>query len=124
MTLPTAPVTLTIGELEDLNRKLSDMRHDINNHLSLMVAALELIRYKMKKGALLEAWDQLKGGNGGAGIDAASLQEFENKLKENLDQTDRMVVTLGEQPGRMTEAVRRFSTEFERAMGIKKPSSG
>jgi hypothetical protein len=121
MALPTGPVTLTVGELEELNRKLSDMRHDINNHLSLMVAALELIRYKMKKGALLEEWEQLKTRKGASSIDAASLQDFENKLKENLNQTDRMVITLGEQPGRITETVRRFSTEFERAMGIKKP---
>ncbi len=46
MPLPGEPVTLTVAQIEDINRKLSDMRHDINNHLSLIVAAVELIRHK------------------------------------------------------------------------------
>ena len=120
MALPTGPVTLTVGELLELNRKLSDMRHDINNHLSLMVAALELIRYKMKKGAVLDAWEQVKAGGGFRGP-PASVQEFEAKLRENVEQTERMVSTLGDQPARITEAVRLFSKEFEQVMGIKKP---
>ncbi|HVV71801.1 MAG TPA: hypothetical protein VHI52_09935, partial [Verrucomicrobiae bacterium] len=37
---------MSVAQLEELNRKLSDMRHDINNHLSLIVAAVELIRHK------------------------------------------------------------------------------
>ncbi len=46
MALPNAPVTLTVEQVEDLNRRLSHMRHEINNHLSLIVAAAELIRLK------------------------------------------------------------------------------
>lgn len=46
MGLPTEPVTLSVAQLEELNRKLANMRHDINNHLSLIVAAMELIRHK------------------------------------------------------------------------------
>ena len=46
MALPSQPVTLTVEQLAELNRKLSNARHDINNHLSLIVAAMELIRYK------------------------------------------------------------------------------
>ena len=46
MALPTEPVTLTVAQLEELNHQLSHMRHDINNHLSLIVAAIELIRHK------------------------------------------------------------------------------
>ena len=46
MALPTEPVTLTAEQLAELNRQLSNMRHDINNNLSLMVAAVELIRHK------------------------------------------------------------------------------
>ena len=46
MGLPSEPVTLTVAQLDELNRKLSSMRHDINNNLSLIVAALELIRHK------------------------------------------------------------------------------
>jgi hypothetical protein len=46
MTLPSQPVTLTVEQLADLSRKLSEMRHDINNHLSLIIAAVELVRFK------------------------------------------------------------------------------
>ena len=46
MPLPSEPVTLTVEQLADLNGKLSTMRHDINNQLSLIVAAVELIRHK------------------------------------------------------------------------------
>jgi len=121
MALPTKPVTLSVAELQELNRKLSDMRHDINNHLSLMVAALELVRYRLKKGTVLDAWEQVKAGNGVLSSHPALVQDFEAKLKENLDQTDRMVNTLGDQPARITEAIRQFSKEFEQAMGIKRP---
>jgi aspartokinase len=46
MELPSAPVTLTPEQVADLEQKLRVMRHDINNHLSLVVASLELIRSK------------------------------------------------------------------------------
>lgn len=84
MALPSQPVTLNVEQLAELNRKLSTMRHDINNHLSLVVAALELIRHKPQM-------------------------------------AERMLATLGEQPARITEAVGKFSTEFERAFGITRP---
>jgi hypothetical protein len=45
MSLPNGPVTLTAEQITDLNKKLATLRHDINNHLSLIVAAVELIRY-------------------------------------------------------------------------------
>jgi hypothetical protein len=45
MALPTDPVTLTPQQVEELSRKLSTLRHDVNNHLSLIVAAAELIRF-------------------------------------------------------------------------------
>ena len=44
MALPTAPVTLSVEQLEELNRKLSTLRHDINGDLALVVAAAELIK--------------------------------------------------------------------------------
>ena len=84
MALPSEPVTLTVAQLEDLNRKLSDMRHDINNHLSLIVAAVELIRHKPQM-------------------------------------TDRMMATLSEQPTRITEAIRKFSHDFEKSLNITRP---
>ena len=46
MGLPSQPVTLTVEQLGELNRQLANMRHDINNSLSLVVAAAELIRHK------------------------------------------------------------------------------
>lgn len=51
MGLPTNPVTLSVEDVEQLNRKLSTMRHDINNHLSLIVAATELIKLKPEMAA-------------------------------------------------------------------------
>jgi aspartokinase len=46
MPLPSQPVTLRVEQVAELNRKLSNMRHDINNQLSLIMAAVELMRYK------------------------------------------------------------------------------
>jgi hypothetical protein len=46
MPLPNQPVTLTAAQIAELDRKLSAMRHDINNQLALIVAAVELIRLK------------------------------------------------------------------------------
>ena len=46
MALPNAPATLTPEQVAELNRKLSHMRHEINNQLSLIVAALELVRFR------------------------------------------------------------------------------
>jgi hypothetical protein len=44
MDLPTEPVTLSVEQIAELNRKLAMLRHDTNNHLSLIMAASELIR--------------------------------------------------------------------------------
>jgi len=45
MGVPSA-LSLSPEEIEKLNRKLSDMRHSVNNHLTLLTTALELIRRK------------------------------------------------------------------------------
>jgi cob(I)alamin adenosyltransferase len=44
MALPKQPVTLSAEQIAELNRNLSKMRHDVNNCLSLVVAAVELGR--------------------------------------------------------------------------------
>jgi hypothetical protein len=44
MAMPTEPVTLSVPQIEELNRKLSNLRHDINGDLALVVAAAELIK--------------------------------------------------------------------------------
>ena len=46
MAAPTVPVNITPEQLKELNEHLSHMRHEINNQLSLIVAALELVRFK------------------------------------------------------------------------------
>ena len=83
MPSPTEPATLTVADIEELNKQLSTMRHDINNHLSLIMAAVELVRRK----------------------------------PETLE---RMTNTLIEQPARITEAMVKFSANFERTLGIKR----
>lgn len=44
MGLPINPVTLSVAQVEELNKQLSAMRHDINGDLALIVAAAELIK--------------------------------------------------------------------------------
>jgi hypothetical protein len=73
-----------VEQVDELTKKLSTMRHDINGNLALIVAAAELIRHKPQ---LME----------------------------------RMMATLGEQPVKITEAMKNFSAEYERALGITRP---
>ena len=84
MGLPTEPVTLTPEQLSQLNSQLSHMRHDVNNHISLIMAAVELIRHKPQM-------------------------------------TERMIATIAEQPPRIAESVKKFSTEFSQIFGITRP---
>jgi len=44
MTMPDGPLTLTPQQIEELNKKLSTMRHDVNNSLSLVAAVADLIK--------------------------------------------------------------------------------
>ncbi len=46
MGLPRETVPLTAGQVAALDRQFSELRHNVNNHLALMIAALELIRRK------------------------------------------------------------------------------
>jgi hypothetical protein len=46
MVLPNQPVTLSVDQIGELSQQLANMRHDINNNLSLILAAVELIRHK------------------------------------------------------------------------------
>jgi hypothetical protein len=46
MGLPENAVTLSPQQVDELNQKLSMMRHNVNNQLALIVAASELIRRK------------------------------------------------------------------------------
>ncbi|HNR72133.1 MAG TPA: hypothetical protein PLV05_00600 [Verrucomicrobiota bacterium] len=49
MGLPDQPISLTPPQIAELHRQLTKMRHDINNHLSLVTASLELVRYRPEK---------------------------------------------------------------------------
>jgi hypothetical protein len=44
MGLHFSQASLTAAQVEELAKKLSTMRHDINNNLSMIVAAAELIK--------------------------------------------------------------------------------
>ncbi len=79
--LPSAPVTLSIEQLDELNRKLSKMRHDIKNNLTVILGTAELIRLKPEV-------------------------------------APRMIVSLLEQPGRITQSMEEFTREFHQALGI------
>lgn len=46
MGLPDKTVALSPEQIAELNKKLSVMRHDVNNHLALIVAASELLKRK------------------------------------------------------------------------------
>lgn len=83
MTLPSQPVTLAVSQIDQLNQQLSTLRHDINNQLSLMLAAAEVIRRKPEA-------------------------------------AERMSATFEELPRKITEAMLKFSAEFEKNFGIKK----
>jgi hypothetical protein len=46
MALPTKSTTLSPEEVEDINKKLGDMRHAVNNYLSLITAGIEVLARK------------------------------------------------------------------------------
>jgi len=46
MELPGQAVTLTVEQIAELNRKLADFRHDINNNLALIIAGVEVLKSK------------------------------------------------------------------------------
>ena len=79
MLLPEQPVTLSAEQIADLNRALATMRHDINNNLSLVLAASELIRVKPQliermTATLIEQPAKV----------ATALQTFSNEFEKTL----------------------------------------
>ena len=46
MPLPNQPVTLNVEQIAELQKKLATLRHDVNNDLTLVTAAVEIIRRK------------------------------------------------------------------------------
>lgn len=79
MPLPTEPVTLSVVQIEELNQKLSTLRHDVNNHLMLIMSAVELIRLKPENGErMLSMMAQLPQKIGGA------VTQFSGELESAL----------------------------------------
>lgn len=59
MEMPKERVGLDPADVERLNSRLSDMRHNVNNSLSLVIAAAELMKHKPDTAArMLEAISQ------------------------------------------------------------------
>ena len=83
MELPGQAITLTVEQIEELNKQLSNFRHDVNNNLALIMAGLEVL-----------------------------------KTKPHL--ADRMMATVREQPPKIVEALTKFASEFDKALGIKR----
>ncbi len=52
MAQPTKPVNLSLEQIAELNQKLSTLRHDLNNSLSLIAATVALIRRLQLAGEL------------------------------------------------------------------------
>jgi len=50
---PLQPVTLTLMQVEELSRKLSEMRHNINNCLAVITATVEIANRKPEAGLRL-----------------------------------------------------------------------
>jgi hypothetical protein len=55
MGLPSQPVTLTVEQIDELNKKVAKLRHDVNNYLALIVAATEMIKFKPDMAAKMVA---------------------------------------------------------------------
>jgi hypothetical protein len=81
MGLPVQAVNLAPEKVAELNQQLSTMRHNINNNLALIVAAVELIRRKP-------------------------------------DLAPRMAENIAAQPDRIMAELRKFSEQFDEALGI------
>jgi len=80
MSLPNEPVTLSVAQLREVNEILTVLRHDVNNSLSLMTAALELIRRRPENATRM--WK--------------TLEEQPRKITETITRfSDSLETTLG-----------------------------
>ena len=46
MVIPKTPVILSPSQIEELAQKFKNMRHEINNHLSVVVLSVEILQKK------------------------------------------------------------------------------
>lgn len=73
MPQPAKPVALSVEQIGELNNKLSALRHDMNNSLSLIAATVELVR--RRPAAAEQMWN--------------TLAEQPRKITETLSQFSR-----------------------------------
>jgi hypothetical protein len=57
MSFPTEPVTLSPDQVRELGQKIADLRHEVNNSLSWIAAAAEILRRHPERGPTL--WEGL-----------------------------------------------------------------
>jgi|KBSSwiStaDraftv2_1062776.scaffolds.fasta_scaffold3451031_1 hypothetical protein len=43
---PTGPVQLGVEDVRAIDKEMADTRHDVNNYLAVLSAALEMIRFR------------------------------------------------------------------------------
>ena len=84
MTKPSQPVTLSAEQIEALAQGLSEMRHEVNNHLSLVAAAAEIMQKKPEA-------------------------------------APKMIATISAQPTKVTQAIKKFASDFDTTFGRKPP---
>lgn len=92
--LPSAPVTLSVEQIEALCHQLANLRHDINNDLSKVVGTAELIKLE--------------------------LMRFNPDPAKSLKAMDRFPLLL-EQPKKISTMIENFSRDLEKALGIVRP---
>ena len=78
MPLPSEPVTLSAEQIAELNKKLASMRHDVNNNLSLIMAAVEIFRRRPEAAARM--------------LD--SLSEQPHKIAKSVNEFSRELETM------------------------------
>jgi len=57
MSLPGKPVTLSARKISEIEKKLAQLRHEVNNNLTLIVAAAEIVRRRPDPGD--QVWESL-----------------------------------------------------------------
>jgi len=93
--LPSAPVTLSVQQIEELYQHLSELRHDINNDLSKIVGTAELIKLELGR----------------------FVPEAAKPTPKSLER----IPLLLEQPKHIARKLEDFSRELEGVLGIGRP---
>ncbi len=80
MSLPSQPVTLSAAQVADLQTKLANLRHNVNNNLSVIIASAEILQRKPETAEKM----------------LAGLAEKPHKIAEIVTQFSReLEITLG-----------------------------